>query len=292
MRYKRAITYICIFSILLYLLSLMPCAGTTPNEIRFTLTAISLLFTLLIYLSARLIDSGNHTESIIFIAIFVLFFFPGASNLQSCNRDAIMELGSQCIVPFFISQYKRVSLKDFKRGYALMLLMGIFCSYTHDGISIPLCASFLWLSFLNRNHFFRSACWPMVIGFVIGTSLSIFHAHSAMGHISQAELHAPLSRTIAVLWDAKISLLAIGLTANLSISRWGRQLLLSCFRKQPLLACCAIFSYCALPFAPLGLENAITSVCFFCMFWVLIVLKELANHFFHKTKITPQIVQT
>lgn len=280
---QKVFTYICIFCILLYLLSFLPCAGTSPSEIRAAIILSSFLFTLLIFLSARLIDMGNHIESILFTAIFVLIFFPGASNLQSCDRDTIMELGSQCIVPFFIGQYKRVSQKDFKRGYMLMLLMGIFCSFTHDGISIPLCAGFLWLSVLNRNQFFRSACWPMVIGFAIGTSLSFWYTNFIKNDFAQVEFTTPLSQTLAVIWDAKISLLAMGLTVYLSVSRWGRQLLLICFRKQPLLAWCTVFSYCALPFAPLGLNNAISSVCFFCMFWVLILLKELANKIYYKT---------
>ena len=81
-----------------------------------------------------------------------------------------------------------------------------------------------------------------------------------------------------------VFLLSVGLTAWLSVSRWGRQMLLANFREHTLLACCAMFSYCTLPFAPLGLENAVAGVCFFCMFWVLILVKSLTDKFYYRRK--------
>ena len=40
-----------------------------------------------------------------------------------------------------------------------------------------------------------------------------------------------------------------------------------------------LFSFCAIPFAPLGLDNAISGVSFFCMFWVLILCHYLMEQF-------------
>ena len=132
-----------------------------------------------------------------------------------------------------------------------------------------------------------SATDVMVIGFVIGTGLSIWKAHRTGVSSVPSNLAGTISQTstaLQILWNAKVFLLSVGLTAWLSVSRWGRQMLLANFREHTLLACCAMFSYCTLPFAPLGLENAVAGVCFFCMFWVLILVKSLTDKFYYRRK--------
>ena len=253
MKKKIIATYLGILGVMMFLLAVLPFQhAITPTD-RLLVFVSALLFTLLVWLSTKLIGTGQEVESVVFTALFILFFYPDITNFLSCDLEAVISLSSQCIVPFFIGQYNRVSQRNFQRIYVLMLLMGIFCSYTHDGITIPLCAGFLWLSFLNRDRFFRTACWQT-------------------------------STALQILWNAKVFLLSVGLTAWLSVSRWGRQMLLANFREHTLLACCAMFSYCTLPFAPLGLENAVAGVCFFCMFWVLILVKSLTDKFYYRRK--------
>lgn len=284
MKKKILATYLGILGVMMFLLAVMPFQHAITPLDRLLVFLSALLFTLLVWLSTQLIGTGQKVESVIFTALFLLFFYPGITNFLSCDVEAVVNLSSQCIVPFFIGQYNRVSKRDFRRVYVLMLLMGIFCSYTHDGITIPLCAGFLWLSFLNRGRFFRTACWPMVIGFVIGTGLSIWQAWREGRNDTPSNLAGTISQTstaLQTLWDTKIFLLSVGLTAWLSVSRWGRQMLIANFREHTLLACCAMFSYCTLPFAPLGLENAVTGVCFFCMMWVLILVKSLTDKFYY-----------
>ncbi len=284
MKKKIIATYLGILGVMMFLLAVLPFQhAITPTD-RLLVFVSALLFTLLVWLSTKLIGTGQKVESVVFTALFILFFYPDITNFLSCDLEAVISLSSQCIVPFFIGQYNRVSRLNFRRIYVLMLLMGIFCSYTHDGITIPLCAGFLWLSFLNRDRFFRTACWPMVIGFVIGTCLSIWKAQRTGVSSMPSNLAGTISQTsmaLQILWNAKVFLLSVGLTAWLSVSRWGRQMLLANFREHTLLACCAMFSYCTLPFAPLGLENAVAGVCFFCMFWVLILVKSLTDKFYY-----------
>ncbi|MCR4920600.1 MAG: hypothetical protein K5945_02685 [Bacteroidaceae bacterium] len=238
----------------------------------------ALLFTLLVYLSATMADTGNRPVEVLGTALFLLIFFPGVENFFARDEEAMLELSSQCIVPFFITQYKRVSQRDYRHVYALMLLMGIFCSYTHDGITLPLCGSFLWIAFLNRDTFFKTACWPMVIGFLIGTVLSIWH-HLNTGEGDMPDgLEGMLTRTgetLLLLWNTKVFLCSVALTSYLSIRRRGRRLLVKKFHEHTLLCCCAMLSFCVLPFAPLGIDNAVTGVCFFCMYWMLILAKSL-----------------
>ena len=281
-----------ILGVMMFLLAVLPFQHAITALDRLLVFLSALLFTLLVWLSTQLIGTGQKVESVIFTALFLLFFYPGITNFLSCDVEAVISLSSQCIVPFFIGQYNRVSHRDFRRVYVLMLLMGIFCSYTHDGITIPLCAAFLWLSFLSRSRFFRTACWPMVIGFIIGTGLSIWNAHRLGLSSMPSNLAGTISQTstaLQTLWDTKIFLLSVGLTAWLSVSRWGRQMLIANFREHTLLACCAMFSYCTLPFAPLGLENAVTGVCFFCIFWVLILVKSLTDKFYYGRSALPPV---
>ena len=175
MKWKIAVTYLCIFVLVGLMMALLPTHEWMVWEPAVVIPVCALLFTLLVYLSAQLAGTGGSVAKVACTALFILFFLPGAENAFARDEEAMLELSSQCIVPFFIGQYERIHTRDFRWGYLLMLLMGIFCSYTHDGITLPLCGSFLWLAFLNRDTFFKTACWPMVIGFLIGTGFSIWH---------------------------------------------------------------------------------------------------------------------
>ncbi len=276
---KIALTYLVIFGMAILILSLIPIRSDQAWEPAVIIPVTAALFTLLIYLICKIARTDDHPWWIFLTAIFVLFFFPGASTFFLLDEASVIELGSQCIVPFFIGQYNRVSQREFRRWYMLMLLMGIFCSYTHDGITIPLCAGFLWLAFLHRDHFFRSGCWPMVVGFLIGTSISIWQAYKKGFPGPPSDIETFTDHTVMIfqlLWDTKIFLLSVVLTGYLSMSLWGRRLLLQTIRDQSLLSWCTIFSVCTLPFAPLGLENAVIGVCFFSMIWTLCLGRSLA----------------
>ncbi len=273
---KRILAYLFIFIYTLLGLILFP---TTQEHIMFPqliYPATALLLVLLVALSVRLIGWQDQAIGILITAMFIGLFFPSSDTFFKLDWNALRELGSQCIVPFFIGQYNRIRHLPFTRSYMLMLLMGIFCSYTHDGITIPLCAAFVWMAIQNRDTFFRTACWPMVIGFVIGTGISIWRANT-----EQPDNMLPVHTTesIRLLWDTKIFILSILLTIYLTLHRWGRRLLWQSYKEHPLLAHCAFFSLCSMPFAPLGLDNVVLGVCFFCMFWTLILGKSLIQKY-------------
>lgn len=279
---KRFLTYLLIFFYTLLALALFPATHTHIPYPQLIYPATSLLFVLLVALSAKLIGWHDRPVGILTTAIFIGLFFPSSDTFFQLDWNALRELGSQCIVPFFIGQYNRIRSAPFSRSYILMLLMGVFCSYTHDGITIPLCAGFVWMAILNHDKFFRTACWPMVIGFVIGTSISIWQANNGQQENSAGYLNtlsAHTTESIGLLWDTKIFLFAMGLAAYLSMRRWGRQILLHNLKEHPLLTHCTIFSLSTMPFAPLGLDNAVKGVCFFCMFWTLIQGKSLINKY-------------
>lgn len=277
-----AVTYACIFALVALMMALLPTHEWMMWEPAVVIPICALLLALLVCLSARLAGTGGSVAEVVCTALFVLLFLPGADNFFARDEEAMLELSSQCIVPFFIGQYERIHTRDFRRGYLLMLLMGIFCSYTHDGITLPLCAGFLWLSYLARDRFWRTACWPMVVGFVLGTALSIWH-HMRTG---QADMPGSLSdglsqtmRALQLLWETKIFLLSVCLTTWLSLTRKGRRRILHTFQSHTLLCACAMFAIVCLPFAPLGLDNAVTGVCFFCMYWTLCLLKSLYEEY-------------
>ena len=166
----------------------------------------------------------------------------------------------------------------------------IALSYTHDGIAIPLCGGFLWMSWLTRSHFFQRACWPMVIGFCIGTGLCVGQALTSGRFVPPTGLSQTISQTtlaLQTLWDTKVFLLALGLTTWLAVNRWGRRLLLRVLRRHMLLSLCTLFSLCTLPFAPLGLDKAAEGVCFFCLIWTLLILRQLADKFYYKSTSKP-----
>lgn len=273
---RLRLTYLAVFLMMLLLLSLLPKTGGYIWQPELINPVSALLFTLLVFLTGHIAGSTNSVTGILCTASFILLFYPGSQQFFNRDETAVMELASTCIVPFFISQYNRISNKNFKYGYFLMLLMGIFCSYTHDSVTIPLCAGFLTLSYLQRDRLFRLACWPMVIGFAIGTTLTV--AQSAYWRAeSWNDLNALSAQTASgfiQLWNNKVFIFATLLTIYFLSSRRKRKRLWRISREHKLLAYCLLYSFCAIPFAPLGIDNAISGVCFFCMFWVLFLFQQ------------------
>ncbi|MCR4994720.1 MAG: hypothetical protein K6A32_04990 [Bacteroidales bacterium] len=277
----RTLIYLLIFLFVCLLLAFLPKAGVYSWDPRVIIPATAAMYTLLVWLVARFIGTGRTALEVLMTAIFILLFIPGASLFFSRDEQAILELGSQCIVPFFLTQYTRISRKNFRRVYAFMLLMGIFCSFTHDGITLPLCLAFLFMAWQRRSEFFRLACWPMVAGWLIGTILQFF----TRGHIPdlRPDLMALTSRTarvLGLLWDTKIFVLALTLTLWYTTSQWGRRELTVAFRRYRLIAYSLVFSLSCVPFAPLGIENAVTGVCFFAMLWTMLLFKGLERRYF------------
>lgn len=269
---KLQLTYLVIFLAMLAALAVLPKTGGYIWQPEVINTVSALLFTLLVYLTGHIAHSARNIIGVLCTMLFILLFCPGSALFFNRDETAVVELGSACIVPFFISQYNRISNKNFKYGYFLMLLMGIFCSYTHDSITIPLCAAFLTLAYLQRDRLFRLACWPMVIGFAIGTTLAVLRANrwQEIPLMEANTLHG-----LAQLWETKVFIFATLLTIYFLSSRKRRKRLWRISREHKLLTYCLLYSLCAIPFAPLGLDNAISGVCFFCMFWALFLFQQL-----------------
>ena len=242
------------------------------------------LFTLFVSLTSRLARTDRTIWGILATAMFIIFFCPGEEVFFDRDEAALLELSSQCIVPFFIAQYNRVSQRDFHRWFLLMLLMGVFCSFTHNGITIPLCCSFVWLAFQRRERFFRQACWPMVIGVIIGTGLSIYERwdDSLTATMDPEVMSSVTSIAMKTLWDTKVFVLTLILTGYLLSTRKGRKDILYIFRRHYVLTLCCLFSLTTLPFAPLGIENAVTGVCFFSMFWLLFLCQHLVEKYLNR----------
>ena len=238
-------------------------------------------FTLFVYLTAHLARTGQTFIGIIGTAAFIVFFFPGEETFFYRDLNALIEISSQCIVPFFITQYTRVSQKEFQRWYFLMLLMGIFCSYTHDGITIPLCCTFVWLAFQRRERFFRQACWPMVVGVIIGTGLSIWQRRNDSLNLATnlEAISSVTSIALQTLWETKVFVLTVLLTGYMASQKKGRKDLRYIVRRHYVMALCMLFALLTMPFAPLGIDNAVTGVCFFSMFWLLFLCQYLAEKY-------------
>ena len=274
---KLYLTYLVIFAVMLSALALFPKTGGYIWQAEIINPLSALLFTLLVYLTGRIAHSTQSVTGILCTALSILLFCPDSRHFFNRDETAVVELSSTCIVPFFISQYTRISNKNVKYGYFLMQLMGIFCSYTHDSITIPLCAAFLTLSYLQRDRLFRLACWPMVIGFAIGTTLTLLQSaywnSAAWGDLTA--LSTQTADGFAQLWETKVFIFATLLTIYFLSSRKRRRRLWRISREHKLLTYCLLYSFCAIPFAPLGLDNAISGVCFFCMFWALFLFQQL-----------------
>ena len=228
----RTLIYLVIFFYVCLALVIVPKVGGFIWDPLIIVPATAALFTLLVWLVARFLGTDRTAMGVVMTAVFILIFAPGAGVFFERDEEALLELSSQCIVPFFLTQYKRISRKDFRRAYGFMLLMGIFCSFTHDGITLPLCLAFLLLA------------WQL-----------------------------------SLLWDAKIFVFALVLTFWLSTTSWGRTELWRTFRRQRLIAYSLLFALSCVPFAPLGIDNAVTGVCFFGLLWALLLCQRLMQRY-------------
>lgn len=285
---RLILSYLIIAAVLFGALSLIPMPGGYTWNPWVINTATTLLFVLLTWLTARLARTDRTPMGILLTGLFLMLFCPGTEKFFLRDEQALFELCSQCIVPFFMSQYVRLRRKDFKYWYFLMLIMGIFCSYTHNGVTIPLCAAFFWLSFRHLKGFFRMACWPMVVGFAIGTTLSLVTSPDAPASILRPDLYLPQTLAQApstvwvvlrTLWDTKVFALALALTVYVAYGPKGRQMIHRIGRRHFALCVCLVFSLVSMPFAPLGIDNAVHGVCFFCMFWLLFLVKYMAERY-------------
>ncbi|MDD7303366.1 MAG: hypothetical protein SPF56_04020 [Bacteroidaceae bacterium] len=268
---KMVITYVvtllCVWAVL-FLSSSMRGYGVAHVVMDFFVSA---LFSLLVVLVINLLKIKISMFNAVCVALFLAFFCPGSESFFQSDENSIMELASQCMVPFFISQYNRVSRKNFQAWYLLMLLMGIFCSYTHNSITIPLCLTFVYLSY-KRKQFFHRACWPMVVGFVIGTGLSLWnvlrHDPDTSGLAGNPlDTHTML----IILWEAKSFVFAVVFTMYLAISNKGRRTIRYFARRNRVLSLCLLMSLLTLPLAPLGVDNAVWGISFFSMLWMLAI---------------------
>lgn len=283
-----ALSYLAIGITILLMLSLNHKQGGYTWDPWFINIATTLMYMLFVWLTARLAKTDHTAPGILLTGLYILFFYPDVEKFFLRDEQGLLELGSECIVPFFMGQYARIRRKDFHYWYFLMLVMGIFCSYTHNGVTIPLCVTFLWLSFRHLKGFFRMACWPMVIGFAIGTMLSIlYHTPTESTGISPlpSTLNYLSDNTITILrtlWDTKVFVITVMVTGYLLYGKKGRQMLLRITRRHYVLTICAIVSLITVPLAPLGIENAVYGVCFFSMFWLLFLTKYLAERYWNK----------
>ena len=283
----RAAAYLFIFLCVWGGLTLFPPKSDymwEPMSVGFGLIVnlcTTILFTLFVGLTARLARTDRTFPGIVATAVFIIFFCPGEDVFFDRDEAALTELASQCIAPFFIAQYNRVSQRDFHRWYLLMLLMGVFCSFTHNGITIPLCGAFVWLALQRHERFFRQACWPMVIGVIIGTGLSLWQRwDDSLTATANPEVMATVtSIALKTLWETKVFVISLVVTGYLLSTHQGRKDILYIFRRHYVLTLCCLFSLFTLPFAPLGIDNAVTGVCFFSMFWLLFLCQHLTEKY-------------
>ena len=253
----------------------------TPNAFHVVFT---MLFLLLVHLTSQLAHTNKTGLGVLCTGIFILLFNPGMDQCMVGDEEGLVEVGSQCMVPFFMMQFARVRTKDFSYGYFLMFLMGIFCSYTHNGVAFPLCACFLWITWKHRERFFKRACWPMVVGFLIGTTLSIFTTTDRTTTLPEQFMNISDTTLSAIttLWNTKVFVLTVGITAYLLNTQSGRDMIRHTVRRNYAVCTCMAFSLLSLPLAPLGINNAVTGVCFFCMFWLLFITKYMIEKYFGK----------
>lgn len=281
-------TYLAIGFFQMFLLTHLPAPEGYGSEIWVLNAIMAAMFVLLVFLTARLARMNHTSMGILLTAIFILLFNPSVEEIFSRDAVGIVSLGSQCIVPFFMGQYTRIRRKDFNRWYVLMLLMGIFCSYTHNGLAIPMCATFLWLSFRHFHGFFSRACWPMVVGFAIGTTMSIL-MHSDVVNIGEVlpntiqEMPSTTRKVLNMLWETKVFVISVGVTGYLIYSARGRQMLRHIARRHYVLCCCLAASFISMPLAPLGIDNAVEGICFFCMFWLLFIARYYVERYWGRT---------
>ena len=136
LRYKKILTYLVVFASTLLLAWILPNRHLPMWQWWLEAIVYSGLFALLVWLSCRLVRSGRGAGETAITALFLLFFLPRGGGLVNLSIESVTYLASQCMVPFFIGQYMRIRRRDYGHIYVLMILMGIFCSYTHDAMDV------------------------------------------------------------------------------------------------------------------------------------------------------------
>ena len=120
---KIIFTYFLLFIGIFSLLTFIPKTGGYIWQPELINTVSALLLTLLVFLVGQISGTSATHTGIIGTAIFTLLFCPNSYMFFSRDEQAVIELISVCIVPFFISQYHRIESKNFKYGYFIMLML-------------------------------------------------------------------------------------------------------------------------------------------------------------------------
>ena len=124
----------------------------------------------------------------------------------------------------------------------------------------------------------------MVIGVIIGTGLSIWQRwdDSLTATINPEVMTTVTSIALKTLWDTKVFVITLVLSAYLLSLKNGRKRLTHIIRRHYVISLCTFMSLLTLPFAPLGIENAVTGVCFFSMLWLLFLCQYLVAEYLNR----------
>ena len=91
----KTLTYLLIFLFVSLVMTFIPKVGGYVWDPRVIVPVTAALFTLLVWLVARFIDTDRTPMEVLFTAGFILLFAPGSHLFFSRDEDAIIELGSR-----------------------------------------------------------------------------------------------------------------------------------------------------------------------------------------------------
>ena len=92
MKWKLAITYLCIFVFVALVMALLPTHEWMMWEQSVVIPVCAMLFTLLVYLSASMADTGKRHVEVLGTVLVLLIFVPGVENFFARDEEAMLEL--------------------------------------------------------------------------------------------------------------------------------------------------------------------------------------------------------
>lgn len=134
----------------------------------------SVAFLAFIYMLVKYTMKEVTAMRFLIVSLAVVFLLPCFNNCFLWMSGAINYLWSGLAVLFYLYVLNQFKDKDISWKYFAIGVLALFLGWTHEGISFPLALSSLfYILFFNKKRF-RSASFPLILFFLIGSLLCAF----------------------------------------------------------------------------------------------------------------------
>ncbi len=105
---------------------------------------------------------------------FIVLLLPSFNETFLWMTGSMNYLWVSSFVMLFLIELERVKDKTFSHKHIAYLFPGLLVGWTHEGITFPLAISLIVYMVWNYKKIWKSAAFPLIVGFIVGALLCAF----------------------------------------------------------------------------------------------------------------------